>query len=373
MSGVFYAYIRVSTTKQGEYGVSLHEQRDAIESYARGEGLKIKAWFEERETAAKRGRSVFNAMLAKLRAEHSVGVIIHKVDRGARNLKDWSELADLMDAGIEVRVANGGMDLTSRGGRLTADIQAVVAADYIRNLREEILKGLYGRLKQGIYPFAAPIGYLDQGGGKLKIPNPNTAPLIADAFELYASGEYSLIELSDHLFSRGLRSRNGNRVSFFFVSDEQIRACLAKSDEQVARYQDEAATLSSERKKLEAEMEKAYRLYTDDILEPKAFGDLYQPMCDRRDQIDARLIELHTKIDVLKIDQASSEEVVHGARNLYGQWDKLAHEEKRSIIEAITDNIVIGKSEIEINLHFVPTEEGGQKATQHHGFIAATS
>ena len=57
------------------------------------------------------------------------------------------------------------LDLNTRGGRLSADIQAVVAADFIRNLREETKKGFYGRLKQGLYPICAPIGYLDRGGG----------------------------------------------------------------------------------------------------------------------------------------------------------------------------------------------------------------
>ncbi len=52
----------------------------------------------------------------------------------------------------EVHFANESLDLQSRGGRLSADIQAVVAADYIRNLREETRKGFYGRLKQGLCP-----------------------------------------------------------------------------------------------------------------------------------------------------------------------------------------------------------------------------
>src|SRR5208337_4763709 len=66
------------------------------------------------------------------------------------------------------------LDLNTRGGRLSADIQAVVAADFIRNLREETKKGFYGRLKQGLYPIAAPIGYLDRGGGQPKAPDPVT-------------------------------------------------------------------------------------------------------------------------------------------------------------------------------------------------------
>ena len=105
------------------------------------------------------------------------------------------------------------LDLTSRGGRLAADIQAVVAADYIRNLKDEARKGFYGRLKQGLYPLPAPLGYLDQGTGKAKIVDPIRGPLVAAAFELYASGEYSLDRLRAELIARGLTNRNGNPIS----------------------------------------------------------------------------------------------------------------------------------------------------------------
>ena len=60
---------------------------------------------------------------------------------------------------------------------LSADIQAVVAADYIRNLREEVIKGFYGRLKQGLNPMPAPLGYPNDGGGMAKTIDPIAAPL----------------------------------------------------------------------------------------------------------------------------------------------------------------------------------------------------
>jgi len=101
----FYGYVRVSTAKQGEKGVSLQEQRDAIERYAQRNGLQISEWFEERETAAKRGRPIFNKMLKLLNRGKSNGVIIHKIDRSARNLKDWADLGELIDQGIEVHFA----------------------------------------------------------------------------------------------------------------------------------------------------------------------------------------------------------------------------------------------------------------------------
>lgn len=209
----FFGYIRVSTAKQGEHGVSLQEQRDAILRYAQRNGLEVLDWFEERETAAKRGRPVFNRMLKLLRQGKADGIIIHKIDRSARNLKDWADLGELIDQGIEVHFVNESLDLHSRGGRLSADIQAVVAADYIRNLREETRKGFYGRIKQGLYPLPAPLGYLDKGKGKPKELDPAKAPLVKKAFELYGSGRFSLDSLVEEMFRLGLRNRRGSRVT----------------------------------------------------------------------------------------------------------------------------------------------------------------
>src|SRR6266536_2921958 len=213
----FLGYIRVSTPKQGE-GVSLQEQKDAIARYAQHYGLGIVGWYEERETAAKRGRAVFNQILKLLQQGKADGVIIHKIDRSARNLKDWADLGELIDQGHEVHFATETLALNSRGGRLSADIQAVVAADFIRNLREETRKGFYGRLHQGLYPMRAPIGYLDRGGGKPKEPDPVFAPLVRQAFEMYSTGGYSLHKLRDELTRVGLRNRAGKPLSIHGIS-----------------------------------------------------------------------------------------------------------------------------------------------------------
>lgn len=209
----FFGYTRVSTMKQGERGVSLQEQRDAIARYVQRNGFEIVQWFEERETAAKSGRPIFKRMLKLLKQGKAEGVVIHKIDRSARNLKDWADLGDLIDQGIEVHFANESLDLHSRGGRLSADIQAVVAADYIRNLREETRKGFYGRIKQGIYPLPAPLGYLDKGAGKPKGLDPVKAPLVRKAFELYSSGRYNLDGLVGQIHRLGLRNRKEGRVT----------------------------------------------------------------------------------------------------------------------------------------------------------------
>lgn len=214
----YYGYIRVSTARQGERSVSLPEQQEAIERHAQKNNLTISRWFEERVTAAKKGRPIWNEMLKLLRKGSAQGVVIHKIDRSARNLKDWADLGECIDQGIEVHFANEALDLNSRGGRLSADIQAVVAADYIRNLREEAKKGIYGRLKQGFYPSRAPVGYQDKGAAKPKTIDPLKGPLVRRAFELYATTKFSIPTLRDELFRLGLRNHAGGRVTRTGVS-----------------------------------------------------------------------------------------------------------------------------------------------------------
>ena len=206
-----YGYIRVSDRKQIE-GVSLTEQKRILIEYAKANSLKIIHFYEEKKTAAKRGRPLFNEMMKNLIDNKAEGVVIHKIDRGSRNLHDWADIGDLIDNNIEVYFAHENLNLSERGGRLSADIQAVMASDYVRNLRQEAIKGLYGRLKQGMYPWNAPIGYLNHGKGKPKTICPVQGLLVQQIFKLYTSKEYNIKTLSKEMQKRGLVNTKGNKV-----------------------------------------------------------------------------------------------------------------------------------------------------------------
>lgn len=201
-----FAYIRVSDPKQGK-GVSLDEQRSIIAAYAVRIGAEIVEWFVETRTAAKTGRPVFERMVRLVRAKTADGFIVHKLDRSTRNYYDWAEINDLLDNGLDVHVASEHVELRSNGSRLAADMEVLVAVHYIRNLRQEALKGIHGRLQQGILPNAAPIGYLNRGAGNPKEIDPIRGPLVRRLFELYSTGAYTLRELTPEAEQIGLRSR----------------------------------------------------------------------------------------------------------------------------------------------------------------------
>lgn len=207
-----FGYIRVSTPKQGE-GVSLEVQKDDIAKAALERGLNIVDWFVELETAAKTGRPVFNALASKLKRGQAEALMVHKLDRSSRNMTDWGAVSRLMDQGIEFHIATEQIDFTTRSGRFTADMLAAIAADFSRNQREETKKGLRGRLKQGLFPYRPPLGYLAGGRGKPKPNCPETGPIVARMFDLYATGDHSYESLRHEAHRLGLRNHNGGLIS----------------------------------------------------------------------------------------------------------------------------------------------------------------
>lgn len=213
MNTSYIAYLRVSTPRQGETGVSLSEQRLDIESYAHLHHLRVTCWFTEIQSAASNKRPVFRKVIKLLETGSARGLIVHKIDRSARNLADWSTLGTLLDTGADIRFVRDNLDLRSRGGRLAADIQAVIAADYVRNLREETRKGMRGRFRQGLYPLQAPLGYVNNGRGRVKTLDPDAASIVATAFRSYATGLRTIRDIRVQSHMKGLRNGRGRPVS----------------------------------------------------------------------------------------------------------------------------------------------------------------
>src|SRR5690606_15149993 len=70
-----------------------------------------------------------------------------------------------------------------------------------------------GRLKQGLYPFRAPIGYRDNGRGKEKTICPVKGPQVRQVLELYATGTHSMRSLRAEAERLGLRGHTGRPLT----------------------------------------------------------------------------------------------------------------------------------------------------------------
>lgn len=200
-------YVRVSSTRQEEEGFSIPAQKKLITEYSLQHGFKLVKVFEEAESAKKAGRTEFQKMTRFIKDSGIKVVLVEKTDRLYRNFSDYSNLdIDANDLEVHLIKENQTLSKDSRANeKFVHGIKVLMAKNYSDNLSEEVKKGQKEKAEQGWYPSVAPLGYVNQD--KIIKPHPEYAHLITKAFELFATGEYSLARLSQKLFNMGLKSK----------------------------------------------------------------------------------------------------------------------------------------------------------------------
>jgi len=213
-------YLRVSTREQaekgeGEEGFSIPAQREACTRHIRDAGWELVDEYADRgESARSADRPALKEMLAHIAEERDVdAVVVHKIDRLARNMEDHVAIRALLRRrGVALVSVTENVEETA-SGRLVEGIHALMAEFYSANLAAEIKKGMTQKAKMGGFPHGAPLGYLNVrellGGRQVAriVPDPVRAALITFAFEAYATGEWTLQGLAGELAHRGLTNR----------------------------------------------------------------------------------------------------------------------------------------------------------------------
>jgi site-specific DNA recombinase len=201
-------YARVSSKEQEKEGFSIPAQLKLLKDYAAAQGFAVATEYVDVETAKQAGRTAFGEMIAQLKAQPSIRVLlVEKTDRLYRNLKDWVTVDDLE---VEIHFVKEGVVL-SRGSRSSEKfmhgIKVLMAKNYIDNLSEKARKGMQEKAEQGIWPTVAPLGYRNVAGAdgkKIIEPDPESAPIISRLFEWYATGMLSLKEAAQKAKAAGL-------------------------------------------------------------------------------------------------------------------------------------------------------------------------
>ena len=193
-------YARVSSREQREEGYSIEAQVKLLQAAALRERFTIVKEFIEVESAKATGRQQFTEMVTYFRRNRSCRfLLVEKTDRLYRNFRDSVTLEDL-EIGIFF-VKEG--ELLSKESRsqvkLTHDLRLAIAKNYSENLREEVKKGMAEKASQGTYPGHAPFGYRNNKGARAIEIHPEKAAIVQRIFEMYASGNYSLLSLSKEI------------------------------------------------------------------------------------------------------------------------------------------------------------------------------
>ena len=157
-----------------------------------------------------------------------------------------------------------------------------------------------------------------------------------------------------------------HQLKNFFLSASEVNTYLNKADEVIREKEDLLRSISEEQRRVQQEMEKVYRLYMDDQITPQGFGGRYKPLEERAGQIEDQLPQLQAEIDFLRIQFLSSDQILTEAQDLYSRWEDLSSEEKRRIVESITERIIVGEGEVTIHLAYLPSSAEVMAEGQHN-------
>lgn len=206
------AYIRVSTDKQAEHGVSLEAQRAKLEAYAALFDLDLIAVEVDAGASAKSlDRPALQRTLAAVRAGKAEAVLVAKLDRLTRSVRDLGDLVERYFASGKWALLSVGeqIDTRSAAGRLVLNLLASVAQWEREATGERTSAAMRHKAALGEYTGGdVPYGYALGADGVNLQQEPAEAAVMTAARELRAAG-LSLRAVAAELDRRGLRSRAG--------------------------------------------------------------------------------------------------------------------------------------------------------------------
>ena len=210
-------YLRVSTRDQAKRGgetegFSIPAQREACHRKAKSLGAEvIEEFIDAGESAKSAQRPELQRMLTYVKHNTIQLVIVHKVDRLARNRMDDVQINfEIQQAGAQLVSCSENIDETP-SGMLLHGIMSSIAEFYSQNLATEAKKGMTQKAKSGGTPGRAPFGYINTTqrtaeGREVRtvVTDPDRAHWVPWMYERYATGEWTIGMLRDELKTHGV-------------------------------------------------------------------------------------------------------------------------------------------------------------------------
>lgn len=209
---------RVSSKEQEE-GYSIDAQKHRLETYCNRRGLSVIKTFEITESSTQGDRRKFMAMIKFVKSmREPVAIVADKVDRVQRSFKEYPLLDELIQKGrIELHFNTENYvihkDSVSQE-RLMWSMGVIMAQSYIDSMRDNVKRSFDQKIRMGEWITAAPLGYLnakDESGRSTVIVDEDRAPLIRKLFEEYATGAYTLKEMTQKAKLWGLKNKSNKK------------------------------------------------------------------------------------------------------------------------------------------------------------------
>ncbi len=193
-------YTRISTDEENQ-PTSLHSQRERLEAFCSAqERWRIVAHKQDQATGTKLDRPGLQAALDLARAGSIDLLLVYRVDRLSRKVRQLAQLTEELDTlEVVLKSATEPFDTGSAAGRMMLQMLAVFAEFEHATIVDRISAGIERRAKEGRwYAGRPPFGYAISSEQRL-VPDPVKAPIVRRIFDLYTRERLGSVTIAARL------------------------------------------------------------------------------------------------------------------------------------------------------------------------------
>lgn len=214
-------YVRVSTLHQIDKD-SLPFQRQELVNYAKY-ALNIDDFeiFEDAGYSAKNiDRPKYQDMMNRIRANEFTHLIVWKIDRISRNLKDFTEMYDELKVyNVTFVSKNEQFDTSSAMGEAMLKIILVFAELERKLTSERVYSIMLSRARKGLWNGATvPLGFVWNEEKKFPVEHPEEVKVVRNIFNLYDDLQ-STLQVSYRLNEQQIQTKRGGKWTAKTVRD----------------------------------------------------------------------------------------------------------------------------------------------------------
>lgn len=204
------AYCRVSTDQQADHGVSLQAQAERVRAMAVVQGAELlEVIVDGGESAKSMRRPGLQRILGLVEEGGVQAVIVAKLDRLTRSVKDLCSLLDLFEKRkVSLISVAESLDTSSAAGRLVITIMGAVSQWEREAIGERTREALRHKGSKGERTGNLPYGHRLAPDGRHLERNPDEQAVLEEIRRLRAQGG-SLRAIAAALNRRGYRTRRG--------------------------------------------------------------------------------------------------------------------------------------------------------------------
>lgn len=146
-------YPRVSTDEQAKFGLSIRDQQDNLEKYAKDHKMTIVGVYADEGFSARKKieqRPAMMRLLEDVKAGKIDIILVTKLDRWFRNIGEYYKVQEILEAhNVSWRTIYEDYDTSTASGRLKINIMLAVAQDEADRTSERIKKVFEGKRARG--------------------------------------------------------------------------------------------------------------------------------------------------------------------------------------------------------------------------------